>query len=548
MANLDNLPTNVILNVAARLLPRSAACLSLTSRNLHDGHKALRMLWIQGFDSNQNHCGCERHILSPCPPLKMVNHEKYLFLQMLARDLGHQYQLCDLCVKLHHHDESTRTSCLSWQLVLSLRCLPGFNVQPKDAQRAMNLYRSGASPESALRRIGLSRDWLVEKRKYSWSGSHQITQITKLDVEPRIIAGNLMIQTRQHVLITHAIMNSLSQGDSDFSLGKYVAGLVSACSHWGCILQVIRGVDDSMTELESNRQQESIGYKFIGTVARSCCLTEITLANHYIPRQGNEIVLTTWTNLGPCEWGWQINRQNSHAHLGQGAQRTKTSPEYPSEYDSRWVGGQDCSRWLLGSKVPEKQTLTPTAKSEAKSLAWIAVIVAWVAMLLAWLSSLMTGTRRVSTPRSTSQDSHQNTRRINHMALEYFQHDRQPIPAEKLEPPIPVPSSTWKVHTTVIRALRPTTVPSSRPSATNCNNNTIDAPPSYDSLSHDSVPTTPIRPNARRRGWTNKVRESCRAWKKKALSKTRSSKQKKVAKESSELGYNKEPHGSIKKA
>ncbi|KAG2171135.1 hypothetical protein JADG_010874 [Aureobasidium aubasidani] len=134
------------------------------------------------------------------------------------------------------------------------------------------------------------------------------------------------------------------------------------------------------------------------------------------------------------------------------------------------------------------------------------------------------------------------------MALEYFQHDRQPIPAEKLEPPIAVPSSTWEVHTAVIRALRPTTVPSSRPSATNRNNNTIDAPPSYDSLSHDSVPTTPIRPNARRRGWTNKVRESCRAWKKKALSKTRSSKQKKVAKESSELEYNKEPHGSIKKA
>ena len=192
--------------------------------------------------------------------------------------------------------------------------------------------------------------------------------------------------------------------------------------------------------------------------------------------------------------------------------------------------------------------MTPTAKSEAKGLAWIAVILAWVAMLLAWLSSLMTGTRRLSTPRSTSQDSHQNTRRIKHMALEYFQHDRQPIPAEKLEPPIPVPSSTWEVHTAVIRALRPTTVSSSRPSATNCNNNTIDAPPSYDSLSHDSVPSTPIRPNVKRGGWTNKVRESCRAWKKKALSKTMSSKQKKVAKESSELEYNKEPHGSIKKA
>jgi hypothetical protein len=356
---LDGLSVEIIIKIARYLPPRSAACLSLTSRSLHNG-KELEQIWYHGFDPRMNHCGCRSQSQPTCPPLNLVNHEKYLFLQILAGDLLSTHQLCDACQILHlrHEEGNERHICPSGPRGFTVGSIPRVCWEFQVVQRVMNSHRLDIQRgvENPPQPLSRKKDWWVlysadASRAQPGLSGKRVPQIMKLELEPRIIDDQLIFHTRQRVLLTAAVLDlmKVQLRKPDFTIGKFVVNLMSACSHHGGNSQIIEAVDRSVAELKASYLNDSVGLRFRGTQKCSCCLTEFTLVNFHHPGQGFEILLKTWTNLGPCQWGyqseWGLASRSDFREGYTGERRARrwaqAAWKLPSDIDWKWVNGEN---------------------------------------------------------------------------------------------------------------------------------------------------------------------------------------------------------------
>jgi hypothetical protein len=179
----------------------------------------------------------------------------------------------------------------------------------------------------------------------------QLPQIVKLDVEPRIIDDQLVFHTRQRVLLTAAVLDLMDVRlhGPNFTVGRLVNNLMSACPHYGGETQITKAVNESIAELEAKYLNQPVGFRLRGTLKCTCCPTEFTLANYHHPGQGFEVLLKTWTNLGPCQWGyqpeWQLASREGFHKCYSGGRRARwwgqSASKLPSDLDNQWVNGQD---------------------------------------------------------------------------------------------------------------------------------------------------------------------------------------------------------------
>lgn len=173
----------------------------------------------------------------------------------------------------------------------------------------MEMHRLGIPCDATLRNFSLQTDWNVHPPQYGLSAVN-IPQITQCRVEPRIINGNLMIQTKQHMFINQMMYDSLETCGRHYTIGETVGRTLLVCQDQGKSSYIERRVDKAVAKLVERHLQESSGLAFDGTVKCRCCLSEFTLAIYNHPNQGFEIVLTTWVNLGSCERddtiGWYL--------------------------------------------------------------------------------------------------------------------------------------------------------------------------------------------------------------------------------------------------
>jgi hypothetical protein len=358
VSTLDGLPINIILKIARHALPRSVASLSLTSRSLHN-IKELERIWIHGSDPRMNHCGCRSQSQPTCPPLNFVNHGKYLFLQILAGDLLSTHQLCDACQILHlrHENVNKRHICPSGPRGFMVGSIPRVCWEFQVVQRVMNSHRWDIQRgvENPPQPLSRKKDWWVHhpavtSRAQPGLSGKQAPQIMKLELEPRIIDDQLIFHTRQRVLLTAAVLDSMDiqLRKPGFTIGRFVINLMSACSHHGGGGQIIEAVDRSIAELKAKHLNEYVGLRFRGTQRCSCCLTEFTLVNSHHPGQGFEILLKTWTNLGPCQWGyeseWGLASRSDFREGYSGERRARrwaqAAWKLPSDIDWKWVNGE----------------------------------------------------------------------------------------------------------------------------------------------------------------------------------------------------------------
>ncbi|TIA40955.1 hypothetical protein D6C79_07332 [Aureobasidium pullulans] len=474
---LNKLPTAIISNIARRLSARSAACLSLTY---------LKIVWERGFHPEVNHCGCKQRAWPPCPPLEMVNHEEYLFLQILARDLRGR-QLCDVCQKFQYQhtgtsedEQPTRHTCPSTSRIFSIASVPNIVLHFQDVQRVMNKYRSGEPFEAEIRSISTKQNWAVGSIAYPWSDSPRMPQITKLDIEPNVINGNLIIHTRQHVLVTDAIRDELENRVPDFTLGRYVVGSVRACSHYGCSRQIIEAIDKAVTGLESTVLRDPMACTSRRPFKCPCCLTEATLAIYHHPEQGFEIILRTWTNLGPCEWGYQVGwriaslkgyYKYTWTNLDRAIQQGKASLGYPSEHDHQWVN--------TGARAPPQAMRHPLWSDPSIGLE----VLIWIIGCFAWIYAMVTR-KTVIDPYITSDKE-----------AMYFRHTRSPVPSQAL------------LRTTRSATVQARKTPEFQPAARLLDDpptyRSLDAPPAYETFTSPRV--TEIRQPEISKGGTSGV-------------------------------------------
>jgi hypothetical protein len=376
ISTLEDLPINIIVKIARLLPPRSVACLTLTSKSLHDA-KGLKDIWTLGFDPSRNRCGCRTQSQPTCPPLELVNHERYLFLQILSRDLLSTHQLCDACQILHlrwYERGNERHVCSSTSRAFTICGIPRSYWEFQDVQRIMNSYRLAMQRETRkqFRLSTINNDWCVryravKTRTRQGPSMKQLPQIVKLDVEQRIINDQLVFHTRQRVLLTAAVLDLMDvqlQGPK-FTVGRLVNNLMSACPHYGGESQIIKAVNESIAELEAKYLNQPVGLRCRGTLKCTCCPTEFTLANYHHPGQGFEILLETWTNLGPCQWGyqseWQLASREGFHRCYSGGRRARwwgqSASKLPSDLDNQWVNRK--LEWATDSLAETTHTSAP---------------------------------------------------------------------------------------------------------------------------------------------------------------------------------------------
>lgn len=76
--------------------------------------------------------------------------------------------------------------------------------------------------------------------------------------------------------------------------------MLEACSRYA------QGVDKSVAKLGKGHLRESAGYALDSRVKCSCCISKPILATYNHSNQGLEVVLTTWIDLGSCEWDYAV--------------------------------------------------------------------------------------------------------------------------------------------------------------------------------------------------------------------------------------------------
>lgn len=292
VSTLEDLPVNIILRIARHLPPRSVACLTLTSKSRHNA-KGLKEIWTRGFDPSRNRYGCRTQSQPTCPPLKLVNHERYLVLQILFRDLLSTYQLCDACQILHLRYErgNERHVCSSTSRAFTIYGIPRTYWEFQDVQRIMNSYRSTMQreTETQFQPGSVNNDWcvryrLVKTRTHQGPSLKQLPQIVKLDVEPRIIDDQLVFHTRQRVLLTVAVLDlmDVQLHGPKFTVGRLVNNLMSACPHYGGESQIIKAVNESTAGIEAKYLNQpvvsaSVVHSSVSAVLRSSHWRTITI-------------------------------------------------------------------------------------------------------------------------------------------------------------------------------------------------------------------------------------------------------------------------------
>lgn len=376
---LEDLPVDIIVKIARHLPPRSVACLTLASQSLHNA-KGLKAIWTNQFDPSMNHCGCKSQSQPTCPPLNLVNHERYLFLQTLTRDLLSTHQLCDTCQILHlrHKNGIKRHVCTSPPRAFAIDTIPQYRWEFQDVQRVMNSYRSSVQRDTkrAVHWVLLNKDWWVRYRAFKirtnqGPSMEQVPRIMKLKVESKIIDDQQIVHTRQHVLLTAAVLDFMDVQihAPGFTVGQFAIHLMSTCPHHGGNSQIMEAVDQSVSELEAKHLNTSVGVRFRGTLKCSCCPTEYTLATYHHPGQGFEVLLKTWTNLGPCQWGyqseWQLASREGSPKRYSGERRARwwgqSASKLPSDLDDQWVNRK--LEWATDSLAERNHTPTPPGKS-----------------------------------------------------------------------------------------------------------------------------------------------------------------------------------------
>jgi hypothetical protein len=165
----------------------------------------------------------------------------------------------------------------------------------QDVQRVMNSHRldlqreirDGSQPKSRNKDWWVNY-WEVNSHERPNSRMEQVPQIMKLEVEPRIIDDQLIFHTRQHVLLTAAVLDPVDilPHMSGFTIGGVVMNSMSTCPHHG-------RETNTIAELEAEHLNEAVGLCYRDTMKCSCCLTEFTLANYHHPGQCFEILLET---------------------------------------------------------------------------------------------------------------------------------------------------------------------------------------------------------------------------------------------------------------
>lgn len=315
---LQNLPPEIILNINDFLPPRSTTCLALTCKKLYNSGR-LRNAWIRGFNPRENRCGCRHETLksSTCPPLPLVNHERYLFLQMLSRDLPEK-QLCDYCQCFHqqhqiriprvwHKATHLHRTC-GWTSVrgnpfnfLELR----YQLHFADVQQIMNRYRGNEPSISLLDQISIDTDWAPLAMVFKGLNNESEAEIyIRLMVEAKILSGYLMIHSRQTMCV---VSSTVKDPDMGWTYSNLCSSFVlKVCPHIECSNKILRDTDIAVRALSKRASVSGVRtFGPEGTNRCSSCLTELALSIDHQEEEGYRMTVESWTNLGTCEWNHQ---------------------------------------------------------------------------------------------------------------------------------------------------------------------------------------------------------------------------------------------------
>lgn len=314
---LPDLPLEIILNITDCLQPRSTTCLALTCKKLYNTER-LKHIWTCGFDPRETRCGCSHEMRnsSTCPPLPLVNHEKYLFLQILSRNLPGK-QLCDHCQCFHQqheisiprpwHKPSQLSRACGWTSVTGKPFSffrTRYQLHFADAQQIMNRYRRREPSFMLSIRLSINTDWSPQTLSYKEDDPEEKAEaeiFVRLIVEANINSGHMIIHPKQTMCIT---VESEDMGWAHSGLAS--AAVMKVCPHAESSDKILKDTDVGLRALSSHKSVSGVR-KFMpeGTNRCTSCLTEFSLSIDHQEEEGYQMIVESWTNLGTCEWSHQ---------------------------------------------------------------------------------------------------------------------------------------------------------------------------------------------------------------------------------------------------